>query len=300
MNGYERLRPEEAFEEAARILSRTSPRQAWSLCALLSATEAFAQAPEDFLFFPHLNHEKVRMLCEVALDSKALDYKTGELTTDQLIDTLNYVNRALEDYEGVRLVDELRKFAGSELALRVFLSRLSNIQRRYQDPRFHERVGRLIGMIEELPRSHRDKMPAEFWTMADPVLDVIRGFLEFPICSLASGIWALLQLYDQHYRQLLARFNREAAARAGPQECFKVLLENRREWQPRFVLPVERTAERTVLTRFLELFARTTRELRELRRSDATYRRGGIARRLLRTVQYSDVTRTVGLASRTR
>src|SRR5258706_5242793 len=163
MNQYERLRPEEAFMEATTILSRTSPRQAWSLCAFLSVTEAFSQNYEDSLFFPYLNQEKVRVLCEVALDSKALDYKNGELSTHQIIDALNFGNRARADYEGMRLMDELRGLGGSELALRVYLSRLGNIQQRYQDPRFPERVGRLIAMIEELPHTYRHRMPAEFW-----------------------------------------------------------------------------------------------------------------------------------------
>jgi hypothetical protein len=280
MNRYERLQPEEAFGEAATILSRTSPRDAWSLCALLSATEAFVETFEDFLFFPLLNHEKVRVLCEVVLDSKALDYKSGNLTTDQIIDALNYGTRALTAYEGIRLMEELRALSGSELALLVYLSRLGNIQRRYQDHRFHERVGRLIGMIEELPQTHRSKMPAEFWAMADPVLATIRDFIGYPIISLAGGIMALLELYDRPYRELFVRFDREAARKAGPERCFKLLLDHRHEWQSRFILPVRLTEDRTALTRFFELFARTTRELRELRQNDPIYRRGGIARRL--------------------
>ncbi|HEY2295378.1 MAG TPA: hypothetical protein VGM86_32140, partial [Thermoanaerobaculia bacterium] len=191
---YERLRPEEAFEEATTILSRTNPRDAWSLCALLSNTEAFAKDLEDLLFFPHLNFEKVRMLCGVVLDSKALDYKTGDLSTDQIIDVLNYGHRALTDYEGIRLMEELRGRASPDLAFLVYLSRLGNIQLRYQDHRFHERVGRLIGMIEELPQTHRHKMPAEFWDRADPTLKAIREFIGFPILSLAADILGLLEL----------------------------------------------------------------------------------------------------------
>src|SRR5215203_571161 len=280
MNRYDRLKPEEAFEEATTILSRTSPRNAWSLCALLSTEEAFVNNLEDFLFFPHLNHEKVRVLCEVVLDSKTLDYKTGDLATDQIIDALNYGHRALTDYEGIRLMEDIRGHAGSELALLVYLSRLGNIQRRYQDHRFHERAGRLIGMVEELPQTHRHKMPAEFWTKADPVLKTMRDFIGFPIISLAAGILGLLEFYARPHRELFARFDREAARKAGPLECFKVLLNNRREWQPRFIIPVMLTEDRTALTRFFELFARTTRELRELRQNDPIYRRGDIARRL--------------------
>jgi hypothetical protein len=220
------------------------------------------------------------MLCEAVLDSKALDYKTGELGTDQVIDVLHYGSRAIADYESIRLMEELRGLAGPELALRVHLSRLGNIQQRYQDPRFHERVGRLIGMIEVLPKTHRHKMPADFWVMADPVLDEIRAFIGFPILSLAGGIMALLEIYGRPYQEFLRRFDREAAKKAGPLKCFRVLLEHRHEWISRFVVRVELTAERTALTRFLELFARTTHELRELRQHDATYRRGGIARRL--------------------
>jgi len=280
MNRYERLRPEEAFEEATILLSRTNPRNTWSLCALLSTTDAFVKDFKDFLFFPHLNFERVRVLCEVVLDSKALDYKTGDLTTDEIIDVLNYGHRAFTDYEGIRLMEDLRGRASSDLALLVYLSRLGNIQRRYQDHRFHERVGRLIGMVEDLPQTHRHKMPAEFWTMADPTLRAIRDFIGFPILSLAAVILGLLELYDRPYQKLLGQFDRDAARKAGPVECFRVLLDHRHEWQPRFVLPVKLTEERTHLTRFLELFARTTRQLRELRQNDPVYRSGGIARRL--------------------
>jgi hypothetical protein len=277
---YERLRPEEAFEEATTILSRTNPRDAWSLCALFSTTEAFGKDLEDLLFFPSLNFEKVRMLCEVALDSKALDYKTGDLSTDQIIDVLNYGHRALTDHEGIRLMEELRGKASQDLAILIYFSRLGNVQQRYQDPRFHERVGRLIGMIEELPRTHRHKMPAEFWAKADPTLKTIREFIGFPILSLASGILGLLELYGRPYQKLLGQFNRDEARKAGPVQCLRVLLDHRREWQPRFILAVKLTEERTYLTRFLELFARTTRQLRELRQADLVYRSGDIARRL--------------------
>lgn len=277
---YERLRPEEAFEEGARILSCTSSRNAWSLCALLSTTEAFVKDLLDAPFFPQLNHEKVRMLCELVLDSEALDDKTEDLTTDQIIDVLNYGHRALTDYEGIRRMEDLRGRAGSELALLVYLSRMGNIQQRYQNHRFNERVGRLIGMIEKLPQTHRHKLPAEFWAMADPVVKAMRDFIGFPISSLANCIIALLELYGRPYRELLARIDRETARKVGPAECLKALLDNRHERQPRFVLPVGLTEERTWLTRFFELFARTTRELRELRQNDPTYRRGGIARRL--------------------
>ena len=116
--------------------------------------------------------------------------------------------------------------------------------------------------------------------MADPVLKAMRDFIGFPILSLAAVILGLLEIYKRPYEKLLGRFDREAARKAGPVECFKVLLDNRREWQPRFVISVSLTEDRTALTRFLELFARTTRELRELRNNEPIYRRGDIARRL--------------------
>lgn len=186
-------------------------------------------------------------------------------------------------WQTTKVSDSWRNFGGkasSDLAILVYLSRLGNIQRRYQDHRFHERVGRLIGMIEELPQTHRHKMPAEFWTMADPTLKTIREFIGFPILSLAVGILGLLELYDRPYQKLLGQFDRDAARKAGPAQCLRVLLDHRREWQPRFILPVSLTEERTHLTRFFELFARTTRQLRELRQNDLVYRSGGIARRL--------------------
>lgn len=280
MNQYDILRPEEAFREATVILSRINRREAWSLCALLSTTEAYAHKLEDFLFFPHLNLEKMRMLCEGVLDSNALGYKTGGLTTDQIIDVLNYGHRALTDYEGIRLMKDLRGRASSDLATLVFLSRLGNIQQRYQDHRFRERAGRLIGMIEVLPQTHRHKMPADFWSVADPTLKAMREFIGFPIFTLAAVAWGLLDLYKRPYQELLARFDREEARRAGTLECFRLLLDRRREWQTRFIVPVRLREDRTYLTRFLELFARTTRELRALRQHDPLYRRGDIARRL--------------------
>src|SRR4051812_14624270 len=92
MNQYDRLSPERALAEAASILSCTSPRDIWSLCALLSVTETTEtfgkNKPEDFIFFPTLNHEKVRLLCEACLDSKALDYKTRDLSAFQIDDAI--------------------------------------------------------------------------------------------------------------------------------------------------------------------------------------------------------------------
>lgn len=281
MNKYDRLSPEQAFAESANILSCTSPRHVWSLCALLSVADAFAhRMPEEFPFFPALNQEKIRMFCEATLSSKALDYKTRELNVDQVIEALNYANRALTDYESINLMTELKGLAGPELALRFFISRLGNIQLRYQDPRFHERIGRLIGMFEVLPQTHRQKMPTDFWTMANPVLNSIRDFLEFPILSLAGGVMALMELYQRPYQQIVTRYSKLAAGGTSQHECLRILLEERREYQPRFILPVELTVERSALDKFLELCARTTRELRELRQKDPVYRRGDVARRL--------------------
>lgn len=280
MNQYDLLSPEEAFRESTVILSRISRREAWSLCALLSTLEAYAHRPEDLLFFPHLNLEKVRMLCEGVLDSNAFGYQTGDITTAQIIDVLNYGHRALTDYEGIRLMKDLRGRTGPDLATLAFLSRLGNIQQRYQDHRFRGRAGRLIGMIEVLPQTHRLKMPAEFWSIADPALRSMREFIGFPIVTLAAVVLGILEQYKQPYQELLAKFDRKEARKAGPLDCFRILLDHRREWQRRFIISPELREDRTFLLRFLELFARTTRELRALRQHDPIYRRGDIARRL--------------------
>lgn len=275
---YEHVSPTQALSEAASLLSRTNPRNLWSLCAMLSAVEALPKTTDQLLFFPALNLEKVRLLCEAVIDSRALDYKTQDLTVGQLVEAINYCNQALADPETLHAMEELRTAGGPDLALHFFMARLGNVQIRYQDARFHERVGRFVGMFESLPRSHRHKMPAEFWAMADPVLETAQRFLEFQILKLAVCAHVLLEQYEKPFTEVLTRYS--ALPRVNADHCFRALLHERHRFQRHFLVRVDQGADRTVLRRFLELFARTTRELRELRRADIAYRRGAISRRL--------------------
>jgi hypothetical protein len=232
--------------------------------------------PEEAPFFPAINLEKVRMLGDLVLGSTAQDYKSGLIRPDRVRESLNYALRALSDEEGVRQLAELTELTSPEFAVKFLMSRLGNVQRRNQDPRFEERTGRLIGMVEALPRTHRDRMPARFWSLADPVLASVKGVLRVPIRDLAVCAHAVWMAYRGKFRDVLRRFPSPGAGSGPPDARLMEFLAEHEEWMRGLVLSVE---EGDPFDRFLALFSRTTLELRGMR-ALAQHRQGSVARRL--------------------
>src|SRR6202158_296067 len=245
---YEKLSPDAALAEAANLLSRTNLDQTWMLVSLLSLMDSLPQSNDDhLLLFPMLNLEKVRLLSAAVLASKSLSYKTQDLSPNQFTALLNYVNAALGDVESLEAKRPLNDMGGSDLFFRFFFANLGNVQIHYQDIRFQERVGRLIAMFETLPLT--------------------------PPSRISAGVWGRLK---QAHAESASKVN-----------LIQYLFSLCKVYGPRLALTVEMqpppdlvTPYRDIIPRFMRIFARTTRELRDLMQTDKAYRQGTIAHRL--------------------
>jgi len=286
---YEKLSPDAALAEAANLLSRTNLDQTWMLVSLLSLMDSLPQSNDDhLLLFPMLNLEKVRLLSAAVLASKSLSYKTQDLSPNQFTALLNYVNAALGDVESLEAKRPLNDMGGSDLFFRFFFANLGNVQIHYQDIRFQERVGRLIAMFETLPRTHRSRMSDGFWVRADPALAAIQDFLGGqPIHLYAVCTHVFWYMCAPVYSEVLGRLKQAHAESASQVNLIQYLFSLCKVYGPRLALTVEMqpppdlvTPYRDIIPRFMRIFARTTRELRDLMQTDKAYRQGTIAHRL--------------------
>jgi hypothetical protein len=286
---YEQLSPATALAEAANLLSRTNLDDTWALVALLSLVDTLPATNEErILLFPLLNWEKIRMLSSAVLASKALSYKKVDLTPHQFLQAMNYANAAaLGDKEILEAQGPLKNIGGSDLFFRFFFARLGNVQIRYQDIRFEDRVGRLIAMFETLPRTHRAKMPLEFWTRADIALAEVHKFLGNPIHLYAVCPFVFSEHSRAVYADVLSFLRAARDQSASKMDLLLNLFLSRRKYGSRLVVTVQMEDHsdlekifRDIVPRFMRIFARTTRELRDLIHQQEVYRKGAVSYRL--------------------
>ncbi len=151
------------FQDAVVKLNRRNLGWLLRMCAYLSAIERVGFAAD---IAPLWNSEKQRLLCEAVLSSRAMTYKTECLTFDELVDVSNATHQAMDD---PRLEQELQSGGErSELlyAARRFFARMANLQIRYQEPRLFMNTGRLVAMLDVLPRVELAAFPSEYRALA--------------------------------------------------------------------------------------------------------------------------------------
>lgn len=146
------------FEDAVTRLNRRNLDNVLRVLGLLSSFE-FAGGIEGPLF-PLLNSEKVRLLTEAALRSKAAWYKMGRIEAKDIAYYFNSANQALND---PRLDRDIK--SGGERdemlhKLQIFFARFANRQMREQvSPAIA--MGQFRAVVEVLPG---DSMAAKFAT----------------------------------------------------------------------------------------------------------------------------------------
>lgn len=144
------------FEDAVRRLNSRNIDLLLKLAAYLSALDHFG---DKSTIFPGWNSEKHRLFTEAIIASKAASYKSKLLNWNDFRFILNGVNDALHDR---RIDHEIR--SGDErgqtlFKLQRFLSRMANVQIRYQEYMMFVSLGRLIATLIVIPASKPEAFP---------------------------------------------------------------------------------------------------------------------------------------------
>ena len=280
----------ELLDYARGLLKRCDLLALWKLCARLSLHEALTGTDDPFCFAPTLNFEKVRMLCNVVLGSRAAYNQTDALPSpEDFVKILNNCHAALDDPQEVA---SLRAASGTEqvhLEFRRFLARMGAVQISAQEPLTWERVGRMVAMLDGLPKRFPEGIPSAQRGHVELVLRRAPEILGVSTLELGRGFADILAwqhaIRGHIYRQLGAA-NRHLSRRHSETEEEMVwrqarlglaFLEPAGGANDRVVFTIEeivRTLEavlagyaelaRPRIAAFLRLAARSTEELREL------------------------------------
>lgn len=197
------------FDDAISRLNAKGMIPALSLCSGLSLYE-LTNGPGT-VAFPMLNLEKVRVLGDAVLRSKAAEYKAETLSDADLVYILNGCNEALADK---RLTKEVPNEAERTLMLyrlQTFFSRMAFFQIRPQQLALPNLASRLTATLTGLARRHLDAFPEDKRALASRMPDKIEAALGAPVEVVAyfpTAILALAQdMHDDLSREAKRRFD---------------------------------------------------------------------------------------------
>jgi hypothetical protein len=197
------------LEHARGLLKHCDLLALWNLCARLSLHEALTRTDDRFCVVPTLNLEKVRMLCNVVLGSRAGYNQTSTLpAAEDFGKILNDCHAALDDPEEVA---SLRAASGTDrvyLEFRRFLARMGAVQISPQEPLTWERAGRAVAMLDVLPKRFPERIPSAQRPEVELLLRRVPDILGVSSLELGRGFADLLAwqhaVHARVYRQLVA------------------------------------------------------------------------------------------------
>ena len=110
--------------------------------------------------FPMLNSEKVRMLSHTVLESRAQYHQGGALPDNENFrKILNDCVDSLYDSSDIAVIQAARGIDCAHFEFQRFFVRTGAVQIPGQEPLVWERAGRLVAMLEVLPRRYPDRVP---------------------------------------------------------------------------------------------------------------------------------------------
>jgi hypothetical protein len=173
-------------------LNRCDLKALWKISARLSLHDAYAGIEDPLLAMPLLNKEKIRIFDQAILESRADYDRTRVPDIETMRRVLNDCNDVTVNTPGLARLQEVNGTDRVHLEFQLFLAQMANVQFPPQDPRARERSGRLIAMLEALPRSHADRIPIEQRARVEQLLPEIVQFLGTPISRLARCFFDVL------------------------------------------------------------------------------------------------------------
>jgi hypothetical protein len=185
--------PEAALAHATSLFNRLSLGHLWRASARLSLYDVYTSTEESVDTRSLLHSEKLRLLNQVILLSRASYDSPRWPDSDTLRRVLNDCNHLMNNTETLAELARWNRTNRVHLAAQLFLSQMANVQFPGQEPRPRERVGRLIAMLEILPRRSPDKVAKDQKQAVERLMLGTREFLGAPLSSLAECFFTLMQ-----------------------------------------------------------------------------------------------------------
>jgi hypothetical protein len=182
-----------ALEHAASLINRVNLDFLWRLCTRLSIHDLYTPYDYPFSAFPLLNPEDIRHFGQVIIASRAGFCGQKELDGETFRRVLNDCKDMLDDPEARNRLARANGTAGAHLALQLVLSQIANIQFPAQAPRPQEKIGRLVALLEALPRRFPEKIPADHAESARELASTTAHLLGLPLSALATCFFAAIQ-----------------------------------------------------------------------------------------------------------
>lgn len=169
---------EASLEHARQLLKRYDLLELLILCSRLSLFEALTPADSPLSALPILNHENIRILSGLVLSSKAGFTGSRRLPSErELIAILNDCRQAGYDKENSKRLRDANGTERARLEVQRTLAKVFISQIPLQDNLSSGRAGRLIAMLERLPREFPERIPAGQRREVQQVLSVMEEIL---------------------------------------------------------------------------------------------------------------------------
>lgn len=194
--------PSTTYADAINRLNAKSLRHSLEVVCLLSCMEFMGG--HNSPVFPLVNNEKVRLLAEAVVKSKAAWYKDRPISPKDLPTLLNGANSALEDK---RLQEEV--VSGGErqemlYGLQRFFARVAYLQLRAQQSPVMP-LGQLFAIIEVLPTKHWMDLPEHIQCSARKFPATVAGVLGTTATDLLTSHGLLINYFEKLGQLVLGR-----------------------------------------------------------------------------------------------
>lgn len=221
---------EQALSHARGLLKRCDLLELWKLSARLSLHEAITEQGHALSAFPLLNAENVRMLCHTMLTSRATYSQGGGLPSEgDFRKVINDCNHALYDPEEMKPLRTASGTRQAHLEFQRFFVRLGGVQFAGQEPLVWERAGRLVAMLEELPRVYPNRVPEGQKEAVQTVLRRVEEILGARVSELARGFADVLTWQAMVHERSL----RAVATHALPRRSSNPTADEQKRYQAR-------------------------------------------------------------------
>jgi hypothetical protein len=263
------------FDDAVQRLNSKKLEGLLEVSSLLSSLEFYGGEKSEV--FQMLNNEKCRLFSEAIVSSKAASYKKATITESDLRYVLNAANSALDDPRLHEIVP-CRPRDEREYDLIKFFSRMGNVQLRQQEIGLFSAVGRLLGILNVIPRRNILLFPEECRSdISQFVKDIPRvlgtSLRDLAVIYIVIYDWyrrvndvAWKVFHSRPYRnriKIQTKNKRQAEILIGLYACLPNVrrylsfsFESLRDFVPS-------SLSETAFNAFMDLFARPMREIRE-------------------------------------
>lgn len=283
--------PTVARAHALSLLNACNVDWLWQLCCVCSCHDMFGPDLPDGENSLFINFARVRGFTELILAGTASTEKTGRLDSEELRRLLNDIVNIDLDEDALAELSAANATANAEWEFHRYLIRLGGTQIADQAIRFNVNVGRQIGMWETLLDESPHFIPERERPRVAGVHKQAVELLGAPISDLALVASFVYRFYYDRYatigRALPIVPSEKTVTERARRQALGILLEMLQSLSFRddWTFSAQELAQLTSLEiatveAYLRRFARTTEELRRLRRQARVLSTGHFSREL--------------------